>query len=166
MIMTSPFLLKSQSKSSPGRTETLSWIKEKLETYTYYTSNIKIERRISFDNINQTMIIEELNYYAPSGKKRISVEIPLSKLNSSSISIDKGTEKWVVFHVILRTNNGTNDIKHTIYDYITGEEYQVQSSDVKIFVTTDALLDNIDTRLKDAFSHAIRLSGGTTKEIF
>jgi hypothetical protein len=166
VILAFSILSKSQSKSSPGRLETIAWIKEKLETNTFYTNDIKIERSVSFDILTKTLTIEESNYYAPDGKKRITVYIPLDKLNPSSVLIDKGTDKWLVFHLILRTNNGTKDIKATVFDYYSGQQYEVYSSDVKIFITKEALLDNLDIRLKEAFSHAIRLSGGTSKEIF
>jgi hypothetical protein len=166
IVMTFSGSLKCQSKSSPSLPETISWIKQKLETYTYSTMDIKVERSVSFNSSTKVLTIKEDNYNGPSGKASQVIEIPLDKLNPSSVLIDKGTDQWLAFHLILRTNNESKDIKTSVYFYNSGNQRQVYNSNVEIFITKDALLDNLDTRLKEAFSNAIRLCGGTSKEIF
>ena len=149
-ILAYSIVVKSQTKSSPSLLETISWIKEKLETNTYYNvENVKLERIVSFNNLTKILTIEESNFYTPQGKSRVTTEIPLSKMNPSSILIDKGTDKWNVFHLILRTSSGTKDIKNTVYYYYNDHQSLIYTSEALIFIAKAALLENLDTRLKD-----------------
>jgi hypothetical protein len=159
-------IMNGQSKNSPSKQETILWIEEKLETNTYILNNTEIQRNVSFDYLTKTLTIEESNYFVGTIKARLIVYIPLDKLNPSSVLINKGPDEWEVFRLILKTNNGSKDIRNTIHYYYNGQEKEAYTSEIIICIKKEALVDNLDIRLKDAFTHAIRLFGGTSKEVF
>jgi len=145
---------KGQDKAEPNLEQTISWIKSKLMLYTYDD----IIREVKFDNNSKTLIIIDHNFDVAYAKITYTLQIPLSKLNPSGITVDRGTSQWTVFHLVL-TTNGDKDIKGRGCCPPDGEKV-FSLNKVSIFLNRNALSDNMDIRLKEAFINAIKLSGG------
>ena len=152
---------RCQTKDEPSLNQTIEWIKSKLILYTYG----EVTREVEFNEEKKVLKIIDHNFDVAYAKITYTVEIPLAKLNPSGVGIDKGTDDWVVFHLILSTY-GDKSIKGNGCCPPDGEKNFTMNR-VQIFLNRSALDDNIDERLKKAFIHAIELcSGKKSKEYF
>lgn len=149
------FCLLTYNAFSQTQEETENWIKQKLELF-YYTNPLDgLDNKLSVEFKNGNMIFYEVKNMSGVTISYQTV-IPIKQLNQIMFS-EKESTIWIIF-----TTKGTNEIKVT-------DDFEIEPelmSKTEIIMSKDVKQNNMQNRLKNAFSDLVKNYGGSTQEAY
>lgn len=149
------FCLLTYNAFSQTQEETENWIKQKLELFYYTNPSDGLDNKLSVEFKNGNMIFYEVKNMSGVTISYQTV-IPIKQLNQIMFS-EKESTIWIIF-----TTKGTNEIKVTD-DFVIEPELM---SKTEIIMSKDVKQNNMQNRLKNAFSDLVKNYGGSTQEAY
>jgi hypothetical protein len=150
------FTVYSQSKS-----DTEKWIKNKIENYSFMDSEVLHEFWVGFED-EIIMIGTKISILANKDK------IPYVHQYSIPIrDIDKVSFIEKPFAIHMRIEMRRNRNRGLIIDKNLNTNQSTTQHKIEIVMSNEINNNSLDTRIIDAFTHLIKLHGGSTiKEVF